>query len=61
MDINLIRHLAKEYDDGSREPEAIFAVACLEAYDKGYEDGRKEAERQFIQAQMLMLYTAGSA
>lgn len=61
MDIDLVRHLAKEYADGSREPEAIFAVACLKAYDKGYEEGRKEAERQFIQAQMLMLYTAGSA
>lgn len=61
MDIHLIRHLAKEYDDGRRDPEAVLAAACLEAYNAGFEDGVKATERQFIQTQMLMLLTAGSA
>ena len=50
MDINLIRHLANEYEQGRRDPEALMAIACLEAYEQGFDDGVEEAEEQIGRA-----------
>jgi hypothetical protein len=61
MNIELIRHLAKEYDKGSRDPEAILANACLEAYERGFDDGSHDAEERIAQTQMLLMFTAGNA
>ncbi len=61
MDIHLIRHLAKQYEEGRRDPEALLAIACLEAYEQGFDDGVNEAEERMAQTQMLLMFTAGSA
>ena len=61
MDINLITHLAKEYEEGRRDPEATIAFACLEAYQQGFDDGVHQAEEQMAQTQMLLMCTAGHA
>ena len=61
MDIHLIRHLANEYEQGRRDPEALMAIACLEAYEQGFDDGVEEAEERMHQTQILMMFTAGNA
>jgi flagellar biosynthesis/type III secretory pathway protein FliH len=61
MDISLITHLAKQYEEGSRDPEATLAYACLEAYQKGFDDGVHQAQEQFAQTQLLLMCTAGNA
>lgn len=61
MNLDLIKHLAQQYEDGSRSPEAMMAVACLEAYEQGFDDGVCEAEERMAQTQMLLLLTAGNA
>lgn len=61
MDISLIRHLANEYQQGRRDPEALLAIACLEAYEQGFDDGVEEAEERMHQTQILMMFTAGNA
>ena len=61
MDISLIRHLASEYQQGRRDPEALLAIACLEAYEQGFDDGVEEAEERMHQTQILMMFTAGNA
>ena len=61
MDIHLIRHLAEEYKQGRRDPESFMAIACLEAYEQGFDDGVCEAEERMAQTQMLLMFTAGNA
>ena len=61
MDISLTTHLAKQYDEGRRDPEAMLAHACLEAYQQGFDDGVHQAEEQFAQTQLLLMCTAGHA
>jgi len=61
MDINLIKFLAKQHDEGRRDAEAVLASACLEAYEQGFDDGAKDAEERIAQTQMLLMFTAGSA
>jgi hypothetical protein len=61
MDISLIKHLAKQYEEGRRDPEATLAFACLEAYEQGFDDGVCEAEERMAQTQMLLMFTAGNA
>jgi flagellar biosynthesis/type III secretory pathway protein FliH len=61
MDISLITHLAKQYEEGRRDPEATLAYACLEAYQQGFDDGVQQAQEQFEQTQLLLMCTAGNA
>ena len=61
MDITLITHLAKQYEEGRRDPEATLAHACLEAYQQGFDDGVHQAQEQFAQTQLLLMCTAGHA
>jgi flagellar biosynthesis/type III secretory pathway protein FliH len=61
MDISLITHLAKQYEEGRRDPETTLAYACLEAYQQGFDDGVHQAEEQFAQTQLLLMCTAGHA
>jgi len=61
MDIQLIRHLAGQYEEGRRDPEAMLAMACLEAYEQGFEDGVQETEQTHFNAQILLHCTAGNA
>lgn len=61
MDISLITHLAKQYEEGRRDAEAVMAFACLEAYQQGFDDGVHQAEEQMAQTQMLLMCTAGHA
>jgi flagellar biosynthesis/type III secretory pathway protein FliH len=61
MDISLITHLAKQYEEGRRDPEATLAYACLEAYQQGFDDGVHQAQEQFAQTQLLLMCTAGHA
>jgi len=35
--------------------------AWMDGYDQGYEAGIEEAREQFMQAQLLMFHTGGSA
>jgi hypothetical protein len=61
MDIDLIKHLASEYENGRRDAEAVMAFACLEAYTQGFQDGVDETEKVHFNAQVLLHYTAGHA
>jgi flagellar biosynthesis/type III secretory pathway protein FliH len=61
MDISLITQLAKQYEEGRRDPEATLAFACLEAYQQGFDDGVHQAEEQMAQTQLLLMCTAGHA
>ena len=61
MNIELIKHLAQQYEEGNRSPEATLASACLEAYEQGFDDGVCEAEERMAQTQMLLMFTAGNA
>jgi hypothetical protein len=45
----------------SGKPEAEILEALMEAYLKGFDDGVEEAQRQFIQTQILLMTPAGSA
>ena len=36
-------------------------ISWMDGYDQGYEAGVEEAREQFMQAQMLLMYTAGNA
>jgi flagellar biosynthesis/type III secretory pathway protein FliH len=53
------------YEQGSWEcfeqSEAKILEALQEAYDQGYEDGIEEAKEQFMQTQLLIFHTGGSA
>jgi flagellar biosynthesis/type III secretory pathway protein FliH len=61
MDISLITHLAKQYEEGRRDPETTLAFACLEAYQQGFDDGVHQAEERMAQTQLLLMCTAGNA
>jgi len=61
MDISLIAHLAKQYEEGRRDPETTLAFACLEAYQQGFDDGVYQAEEKMAQTQLLLMCTAGHA
>jgi hypothetical protein len=61
MNIDFIRHLNSEYESGRRDPEALLAHACLEAYEQGFEDGVHEAQQASMRAQILLHCTAGNA
>jgi len=61
MDITLIRHLAKEYQEGNRNLETILAIACLEAYEQGFEEGVLKTQETHYNAQILLHCTAGNA
>lgn len=43
------------------QSEAKILEALQEAYDQGYEDGIEEAREQFMQTQLLIFHTGGSA
>jgi flagellar biosynthesis/type III secretory pathway protein FliH len=61
MDITLITHLAKQYEEGRRDPEATLAHACLEAYQQGFDEGVQQAQQHFERTQLLLMCTAGNA
>lgn len=61
MDINLIIKLAEQFEEGSRDPQAILAFACIEAYQQGFDEGVEQGEKQMAQTQMLLMCTAGHA
>jgi flagellar biosynthesis/type III secretory pathway protein FliH len=39
----------------------LWSDAYDEGYDAGYEDGIEEAKEQFMQTQLLIFHTGGSA
>jgi hypothetical protein len=41
--------------------ETEIEEALIEAYMKGFDDGVEEAQRQFIQTQILLMTPAGNA
>ena len=57
MTIEDIRHLAKQFDDGSRETDAIMARGYLEAYENGFKDGVKDTEERIEQFHALLTCT----
>lgn len=61
MDINLIIQLAKQFEEGSRDPQAVLAFACMEAYQQGFDEGVEQGEKQMAQTHMLLMCTAGHA
>ena len=61
MDMSLIIKLAEQFAEGSRDPQAILAFACIEAYQQGFDEGVEQAEKQMAQTQMLLMCTAGHA
>jgi hypothetical protein len=55
----------QRYEPGSWElpeqSETKILEALQEAYDQGFEDGLEEAREQFMQTQLLLFHTGGSA
>ena len=55
----------EQYESRSGErleqSEAEVLTALQEAYDQGYEDGIEEAKKQFMETQLLIFHTGGSA
>jgi flagellar biosynthesis/type III secretory pathway protein FliH len=43
------------------QSETEIEKALREAYERGYDDGFEEARESFIQTQMLLSHTGGSA
>ena len=43
------------------QSETKILEALQEAYDQGFEDGIEEAREQFMQTQLLIFHTGGSA
>jgi hypothetical protein len=43
------------------QSEAEALTALQEAYDQGFEDGIEEAKKQFMETQLLIFHTGGSA
>ena len=47
--------------EGFAQSETEFLKALKEAYEKGYDDGFEEARESFLQTQLLLSHTGGSA
>ena len=45
----------------TEESMNLWSDAYDEGYDAGYEDGIEEAKEQFMQTQLLIFHTGGSA
>jgi hypothetical protein len=45
----------------SGEPETEIGIALQEAYEQGFEDGIEEAKKQFMETQLLIFHTGGTA
>jgi flagellar biosynthesis/type III secretory pathway protein FliH len=43
------------------QSEAKILEALQEAYDQGFEEGIEEAKKQFMETQLLIFHTGGSA
>ena len=39
MDIQLIKSLAKDYEEGRVDPKTLMAKVCLDAYQQGFDEG----------------------
>jgi len=61
MDIEAVKVLSQQYEDGTLNPETILAHACMEAYEQGFADGVEESEEQMRRTQLLLAFTAGNA
>ena len=46
---------------GFEQSETEILKALQEAYEKGYDDGFEEARESFVQTQLLLSHTGGSA
>jgi len=47
--------------EGFAQSETEILKALKEAYEKGYDDGFEEARESFLQTQLLLSHTGGSA
>lgn len=47
--------------EGFAQSETEILKALQEAYEQGYDDGFEEARESFVQTQMLLSHTGGSA
>jgi len=59
-----MREDRKRHEPSSGEcPEypATEMIVWMDGYDQGYEDGIQEARQQFMQTQLLIYHTGGSA
>lgn len=61
MDLDLVKILSQQYKDGTFNPETVLANACLEAYEKGFNDGIEAAEERMRRTHLLLAFTAGNA
>ena len=61
MDIELIKALAKEHEEGRVDAKTLMAKACLDAYQQGFDEGVQQAETAHLNTHVLLHFTAGSA
>ena len=47
--------------EGFEQSETEILKALKEAYEQGYDDGFEEARESFVQTQLLLSHTGGSA
>jgi len=61
IDMDMIRKIAKAFDEGANSDEALLAKFVIAAYDAGFDHGVAEAEENHRRTAILMMCTAGNA
>ena len=61
IDMEVIRKLSAQFDDGGDSDDCLFAKFLMTAYDTGFDAGVQEAEEQHRRAALLMMFTEGHA
>lgn len=61
INMEVIRQLAKSFDDGDQADDCILAKFILSAFECGFDAGVQECEQNHQRAALLMMCTGGNA
>ena len=61
IDMDIVRKIAKAFDDGEITDDGLLAKFVIGAYEAGFQHGVEEAEENHRRAAILMMCTAGNA
>lgn len=61
IDMEAVRQMAQEFDDGTLTDECLLAKVILSAFHAGIEAGIERTEERHRQTALLLMSTAGSA
>lgn len=61
IDMNVIKQLGAQFDEGCDSEECFMAKFILAAYDTGFDAGVEETETAHRNMAMLMMFTEGHA